>query len=139
MAKVSDCIFCKIIDGTIPSEKIYEDDDVVAMLDISPVTPGHTLVLPRDHAKDFMSTEADVLAKVFPTVQKIAGQVMKGVKADGFSMVVFNGAAAGQEVFHLHIHIIPRKAGDGVRLGWPKTKYGAGEMQKIAEKIRSAT
>ncbi|HUU68452.1 MAG TPA: HIT family protein [Planctomycetota bacterium] len=135
MAK-TDCIFCKIIDGSISSEKIYEDDDVTAILDISPVTPGHTLVIPKTHSKDFMSTEADVLARLVPTVQKIAKQVVKGVKADGFALVVFNGPAAGQDVFHLHIHIIPRKMGDGVRVGWPKAHYEPGQMAKVAEQIR---
>jgi len=134
----TDCIFCKIIDGSIPSEKVYEDDDVTAVLDISPVTPGHTLVLPKKHSKDFLSTEADLLTRLAPTVQKIARQVMAGVKADGFSLVVFNGLAAGQEVFHLHIHIIPRKSGDGVRVGWPKAKYEPGQMATIAEQIRAA-
>ena len=134
----TDCIFCKIIDGMIPSERVYEDDKVVAMLDTNPVTPGHTLVLPRTHTKDFLSTPAAVLADVMPRVHAIAAQVVKGVKADGFMMVVFNGPAAGQEVFHLHVHIIPRKKGDGVRLGWPKTQYADGEMSKVAEKIRAA-
>jgi len=135
MAK-TDCIFCKIIDGSIPSEKVYEDDDVTAILDVSPVTLGHTLVLPKQHSKDFLSTEADVLARLAPTVQKIARQVMAGVNADGFSILVLNGPAAGQEVFHLHVHIIPRKSGDGVRMGWPKAKYEPGQMAKIAEQIR---
>jgi len=134
----TDCIFCKIIDGTIPSEKVYEDDKVVAILDINPVTPGHTLVLPREHSKDFLATPAALLADVMPRVQAIAAQVMKATKADGFAMVVFNGPAAGQEVFHLHVHIIPRKKGDGVRMGWPKTQYADGEMSKLAQKIRAA-
>jgi len=133
-----DCLFCKIIDGSIPSEKVYEDDKVVAILDINPVTPGHTLVLPREHTDDFISTPPALLAEVMPSVHAVAARVMKGVKADGFAVVVFNGRAAGQEVFHLHVHIIPRKKGDGVRLGWPKTHYADGEMAELAEKIRAA-
>ena len=133
-----DCLFCGIIEGAIPSEKIYEDDDVVAILDLYPVRPGHALVMPREHTKDFMSTDAELLARVITKVHKVAGLVMKAMDADGFNLSVFNGRASGQEVFHLHFHIIPRKAGDGVRVGWPKMEYKEGEMAEIARKIRNA-
>ena len=132
-----DCLFCKIIEGSIPSEKVYEDDEVVAVLDIFPVTPGHTVVMLKEHTKDFISTDPDLVARLFTKVHEVAGRVMKAMEADGFSVALFNGVAAGQEVFHLHVHVIPRKSGDGVRVGWPKTKYAEGEMEKAAAKIRA--
>lgn len=137
MAK-DDCLFCKIVAGAIPCEKIYEDDEVVAFLDINPVAPGHTLVVPKAHTRDFMSTGAAAAGRIFKKVHAVAGKVMSGTGADGFALTVFNGASAGQEVLHLHVHIIPRKAGDALRLGWPHARYADGEMKRIAGRIRSA-
>ncbi|NQT18766.1 MAG: HIT family protein [Planctomycetes bacterium] len=132
-----DCLFCRIIAGDLPSEKIYEDDDVVAILDLYPVSPGHALVLPKKHTKDFISTDPELLSRVIAKVHKVAGQVTRAMNADGFNLATFNGRASGQEVFHLHFHIIPRKAGDRVHVGWPKIRYREGEMAKVAERIRN--
>ena len=137
MAK-DDCLFCRIIAGELPSEKIYEDDDVVAILDLHPVRPGHALVIPREHTKDFISTSPELLSRVITKVHKVAGLVADAMNADGFNLAAFNGRASGQEVFHLHFHIIPRKAGDGVRVGWPKMEYREGEMAEVARRIRAA-
>jgi len=134
-----DCIFCKIIEGSIPGEKVYEDDDVVAFLDISPTRKGHTLVVPRQHTKDFASTNAELLARLISGVQKVAAKVVKGMGADGFMLATLNGPAAGQEVFHLHFHVIPRWMNDGALIGFgPKENYREGEMAEVAEKIRGA-
>jgi histidine triad (HIT) family protein len=134
-----ECIFCKIVAGKLPSEKVYEDDDVVAFLDIAPARPGHTLVVPKDHTEDFMHTPPDLLARVMPKVHKVAEMVMQGLDADGLNIAVFNGPVAGQEVFHLHFHIIPRHEGDGMKIGFgPKKPYAEGQMPVVADKIRSA-
>jgi len=134
-----DCIFCKIIDGSIPSEKIYEDSDVVAFLDINPTRPGHALVVPREHTKDFISSDPALLSRAIAGVQKVAGKVMSAMDADGFVLAALNGPAAGQEVFHLHFHVIPRKEGDGALIGFgPKTPYKEGEIAEVADKIRAA-
>ena len=134
-----DCIFCKIIDGSIPSEKVYEDDDVVAFLDINPTCPGHSLVILREHTTDFISTDPALLSRLIAGVHKVAGKVTKAMGADGFMLAALNGPAAGQEVFHLHFHVIPRKRGDGALIGFgPKTPYKEGEMTQVAEKIRAA-
>lgn len=104
-----DCIFCKIISGEIPTNKIYEDDKVLAFLDLRPKAPGHTLVIHKNHTADFMSTSDGILSELMPELKLIAERQMKEVGATGFNLSVNNGASAGQEIFHLHFHIIPRK------------------------------
>ena len=104
-------IFCKIIDGEIPSTKVYEDDDVLAILDISQATKGHTLVMPKKHYQDFLSTPAETMHKVYDVAQRI-GQAMVGVLgAKGVNILTNVGEAAGQSVPHFHVHVIPRYTG----------------------------
>ncbi len=133
---MSDCIFCKIVVGDVPAEKIYEDDKVVAFLDISPITKGHTLIIPKQHYKDILDTPDEVLSDLISAVKKIAPSVKRGVGADGFNLGVNNGAAAGQVVYHLHFHIIPRFEYDNLKM-WEGSSYGEGEMEAIGKKIRS--
>ena len=132
---MSDCIFCKIVTGEIPSEKIYEDGEFVAILDINPVNKGHTLVLPRDHTPDFAQAPERVLDGLLHVAQKISRAVVDGLKADGFNFSTNNGRAAHQTIDHLHFHIVPRFFDDGLK-PWPQTKYEEGEMASVAEKIR---
>ena len=130
-----DCIFCKIIAGEIPSAKIYEDDKVLAFLDINPINPGHTLVIPKAHSGNLSAASEDDLVAVIKAVKKLAPAVIKGVGAQGLNLGVNNGAAAGQIVNHLHFHIMPRFEGDGYQL-WGGKPYKEGEMEEVAEKIR---
>lgn len=132
---MDDCVFCKIIAGTIPSIKVYENDKIFAFLDIMPVNPGHTLVVPRAHHVDLLETPDDVLSDMITRTKKIAAAVMKAVKADGFNLGVNTKPAAGQAVFHTHLHIIPRFAGDGLK-PWPHKKLAPEEMQAVADAIR---
>ncbi|MEI7741551.1 MAG: HIT family protein [bacterium] len=134
---MSDCLFCKIIAGEIPSTKVYEDQDVVAFLDISPVNKGHTLVVPKSHAENFLVVSEDVSAKAFGAAQKVAKAVLAATGAHGFNLHVNNGHVSGQVVDHLHIHIIPRFEGDGLE-HWPKMTYGSGEMWEVGEKIKKS-
>lgn len=133
---MSDCIFCKIISSEIPSSKIYEDENVVAFLDIHPTRPGHTLVAPKTHCDNVLDCHPDTLAKMIIAAQKIAPAVVKAAGADGFNLGVNTGRAAGQIIFHLHMHIIPRHNDDGLR-NWGHGEYGEGEMENMAESIRS--
>jgi histidine triad (HIT) family protein len=133
-----DCVFCRILRGQIPSERVYEDDRVVAFLDISPIAPGHALVVPRHHCVNLLDAPAEVLAAATTAVTKVARGVLKATGGEGFTVVQFNGAAAGQEVMHLHFHIIPRRAGDGVSFAWRQGKYGPGEMAALGAKVRAA-
>lgn len=104
-------IFAKILRGELPCNKVYEDDKVLAFLDIMPRSPGHTLVLPKAPARNILDIGADDLSHVITTAQKIAKAAIKAFSADGITVQQFNEGAGGQVVFHLHLHVIPRKAG----------------------------
>jgi histidine triad (HIT) family protein len=104
-------IFAKILRGELPCHKVYEDDKVLAFLDIMPRAPGHTLVLPKAPARNLLDAKPDDLAAVAVAAQKIANAAMKVFSADGITIQQFNEGAGGQVVFHLHVHVIPRKAG----------------------------
>ena len=131
---MDDCIFCKIIAGELPCAKVYEDEHTLAFLDIHPVRPGHTLIVPKTHGQDFLDCDPAVFRDMMQATQKVARAVVKATGAEGFNLGVNNGRAAGQVIFHLHLHVIPRSPGDGLSL-WPSHDYQEGEMQEIAGKI----
>lgn len=131
-----DCVFCKIITGEVPSAKVYENDNVLAFLDINPVNPGHTLIIPKDHFENLSATPEDVLQELVVTSKKVAAAVLKAAGSGGFNLTVNNGAEAGQVVPHTHFHVIPRFNGDGHRL-WAGKAYAAGEMEEMKEKIKN--
>lgn len=133
---MSDCIFCKIISGDIQSVKVYEDAEFTAFLDINPVQPGHTLVVPKAHFARFDDTPSEVIAKLYQVVHKVAPAVAKAVDAEGFNASLNNGLAAGQEVFHTHVHIIPRYIKDGL-VAWPRY-MGENKLEQVGQKIRAA-
>lgn len=132
---MTDCIFCNIVSGELPSTTIYEDEHSFAFLDIFPVNKGHTLVVSKKHYADFSQTDADTLARIMQATQRVARAVYTGTGADGFNISTNNGAAAGQVIFHIHWHIIPRFSGDGLKL-WPEGTYGEGEAERIGGQIR---
>ncbi len=134
---MGDCIFCKIVRGEVPSNKVYEDQDTIAFLDIRPNNPGHSLVIPKKHSENLYDMDDHALAAVMRSAQKVAIAVKKAVNADGINLAMNNESAAGQVVFHPHLHVIPRFAEDGYR-HWPQKAYQAGEAEAIAEKIRAA-
>ena len=133
---VQDCIFCRIVSGRIPSVKIYEDEIVVAFLDIGPISDGHALVMPRQHFEKVHSCPPELLGQVWARLGKIAGAIALATDADGYNILCNNGRAAGQVVDHLHFHIVPRKSGDGVFTQWPSYKYRPGQIEIIADRIR---
>lgn len=135
---MDDCVFCKMVVGEIPVTKIYEDPSVLAFLDIGPVSDGHTLVIPKQHYATVDQCDPEVLAAVGAVLGKIAGAVVKAMGAQGYNVLCNNGKVAGQVVEHVHFHIIPRTAGDGVFTQWPAYKYPEGGMQEIAEKISTS-
>ena len=108
---MNDCIFCKIIKGEIPCFKIFEDDHAFAFLDINPIERGHTLVIPKFHAKELFFLPPEELAGVMPAIQRTATLLKKKLGCDGLALSQLNGEAAGQTVFHVHFHLIPRYAG----------------------------
>ncbi len=133
---MTDCIFCKIVRGEIPSYKIYEDANVFAFLDIHPVNTGHTLVIPKRHAKNIFDIPAADWVAVQDTVRTLAGKIEKAVSADGINIAMNNREHAGQVVDHAHVHIIPRFKGDNLRL-FPGHPYKDGEADAVLEQIRA--
>lgn len=105
---MSDCIFCKIVAGEIPASKVYEDDHVLAFLDITQVTKGHTLVIPKKHYRNVLEMDAEVAGQVFTVIPALARQLKEKLGASGLNIVNNNEEAAGQTVFHTHIHLLPR-------------------------------
>jgi len=130
-----DCIFCKIAAGQIPCTKIYEDDVVLAFLDIGPVSDGHTLVTPKEHFEKLDHCPAEVLSRISNCLGRICKAVTEAVGAEGYNVLCNNGRAAGQLVGHVHFHIIPRNSGDGVFDRWPAYEYQKGRAEEIAKKI----
>ena len=132
-----DCIFCKIISGDIPSEKVYEDEKTLAFLDINPVQSGHTLVIPKEHFRNVFDITNTAWEEMMETVRKVAGGVKIATNADAVNIMLNNEPASGQLVYHAHAHVIPRFSGDGLKL-WPQHPYPEGEAKKVGEKIREA-
>ncbi|NMC51322.1 HIT family protein [Candidatus Kuenenbacteria bacterium] len=132
-----ECIFCKIIKGEIPSDKIYEDDLVLVFLDISPINKGHALAVPKEHYENLLETPEELAGKMMAVVKKVAKAIKIITNAEGINIGINNGLAAGQSVFHAHIHVIPRYLNDGYKLWGSDKIYGPGESQILAEKIKS--
>ena len=133
-----DCIFCQIIEDKIPAEKVHDDDDVVAFLDINPVAPGHTLILPKKHHETLLDMPAELMQKVSAVSQKIAAAVKKATEAEGFNYLANNHKCAGQAIPHAHIHIIPRAERDGLGYRWKTGSYPAGRAETLRNDIRDA-
>lgn len=131
----TDCIFDKIISKEIPASIVYEDEDVIAFLDISPTTKGHTLVVPKAHVRTIFDIDAQLLAATMLAVQSVASAVKRATGADGINIIMNNEPAAGQEVFHAHIHVIPRFENDNALLPPKHVSYADGEMESIRASI----
>ena len=130
-----DCVFCKIVSGHIPSAKVYEDENVLAFLDIGPIAKGHLLVIPKQHFATVDSCDSKVLADVAMVLPRIAKAVKEAMNVKDYNILCNNGKLAGQVVEHLHFHIIPRTLGDAIRWNWPVSKYPMNEVENLAKKI----
>lgn len=131
----NDCIFCAIAAGEIPSFKVYEDDLVLAYLDINPCSKGHTLVIPKAHTEGLLDTSDETLAAIVARVKKVAAHLKTALPCEGFTIAQNNGAVAGQTVMHVHFHIVPRYSGDNPSV-FDHREGDMGELAKLAEKIR---
>ena len=131
---MDDCIFCKIISGDIPSVKVYEDADFIAFEGLMPANKGHTIIIPREHSTDITEMNEELGNKTLKVVQKIGKACMKGLEAQGFNIIINTKPAAGQTIFHTHIHIIPRYEGDGLK-HWKEHEVAEEERVLAAEKI----
>ncbi|HOZ36540.1 MAG TPA: HIT family protein [bacterium] len=133
---MSDCIFCKIINGEIPADKVYEDEKIIAFLDISPINKGHVLVVPKEHFENLLETPDELISKIMIIAKRLGLAIKKATDAEGINIGINNGAGAGQVVFHTHIHVIPRFINDGYKLWGSNKKYELGEGDGLAQKIR---
>src|SRR5215212_8135673 len=131
-------IFSKIVSGEIPALKIYEDQSTLAFMDISPASRGHTLVISKDEHADVYDIPPETLAAVAQTVQRVARGLRAALHPDGINIIQNNGAAAGQTVFHYHVHIIPRWEGDGAVQLWQPGSADQAELRALAEQISAA-
>lgn len=129
------CIFCKLASGEFPSATVYEDDLFRAILDISPAAKGHTLLLPKTHAVNLFELDELEVSKALLVAKKLAAALVKTLQCDGINILQNNGTAAGQSVFHFHIHLIPRYEEDGVTIPWKSLSYSDGEASELANKI----
>jgi histidine triad (HIT) family protein len=136
------CVFCRIVAGEAPASFVYEDETVVAFVDTTPVNAGHTLVIPRRHAEHLADMRAEEAAPIWEAARKVAaGLRASGLRCDGVNFHLADGAAAGQEVMHVHLHVIPRWRNDGVGLRRPPgfgTKPPRSELEVIAKAIRAS-
>jgi histidine triad (HIT) family protein len=132
-----DCIFCRIVAGELPSQRVYEDERTVAIMDINPAARGHVLVLPRTHARDLHEIDDEDLAACARTAKRIAGRARDRLGADGVTVMQSNGAAAWQTVFHYHVHVIPRDDGDPLVLPWRPAPGDAAEIEQTAAALAS--
>ena len=134
---MSTCIFCKISAKEIPATVVYEDEQVMVFMDIGPIIKGHVLVIPKKHYDPVTATPDDILAKLHITAKRIAEAQMNVLGADGVNIMQNNGKASGQEVPHIHVHVIPRFDDDGHHWNWNAKKYeNFDEMNGLADKLR---
>lgn len=132
------CVFCEILAGRLPSSRVYEDDLVIAFTDIRPLTPGHLLVIPREHAGCLDELDEDLGARVFTVASRLARALRQSGFCAGTDMFLADGALAGQEVFHVHLHVIPRYPGDGFRLKARARTPDRDALDATAGRIRQA-
>ena len=129
--KKDDCIFCKLANGVIPTNSLYEDDVVKVIFDAGPASLGHVLILPKEHFDNVYSLDDDSAAHIFQVAVKVAKALKEGLNLEGLNIVQNNGEIAGQTVFHFHMHIIPRYKGDTVNVGWKPGEVTDEEIEKI--------
>ncbi|MBI5778994.1 MAG: HIT family protein [Planctomycetes bacterium] len=132
----SDCIFCKIVDGKIPSTKLFEDDSAIAILDINPITFGHSLYIAKEHYATLLDVPEGKLPGIIKNLQKVVSALLKATGCEGFNIIQNNQRCAGQLVPHLHFHLIPRRPNDPIHFNWQIGTYQNEESQKLAEEIR---
>lgn len=134
---MSDCVFCNIVDGQIPSAKVHEDGLTLAFMDIGEVNPGHVLVAVKPHVENIFGLDDTLAAAVFQTAARVARAVKKAYSPEGVTLYQANGSAAGQTVYHFHLHLVPRYDKDGMRLIWPAKNPPREQLEANAAKLRA--
>lgn len=134
---MDNCIFCKIVAGTIPASIVYQDALTIAFMDIGAVNPGHVLVAAKPHVENVFGLDDELAAAVFRTTARVARAVREAFALEGMNLFQANGPVAGQTVFHFHVHVLPRRAGDGMELVWPVKNPPREELAANAERLRA--
>lgn len=133
------CVFCRIVSGRLPSERVLDTPDVLAFLDIGPIVKGHVLVIPKAHFPTLPEMPPETWGRVAAAARQVAGGLLRGLQADGVNVFQANGASAGQVVPHVHVHVIPRFDNDGHHWNWASCSYvEPGEAARFGERIRAA-
>lgn len=135
--KEENCIFCKLAFGDIPTNTVYEDEYLRAIMDAAPANKGHIIIIPKSHAKDIFELEDIYVEKAFILAKKIAIALKSFLNCDGINILQNNGESAGQTVFHFHVHIIPRYKNDNCKITWTQCSYEDGEIAEIAKNINT--
>lgn len=133
---MTDCLFCKIINGEIPSTKVYEDDYCYAFMDIMPLSKGHTLLIPKTHVANIFEMTEDIAKNLYAAAPKVANAIKAAFNPEGMNTLNNNGAAAGQTVFHYHLHFIPRYDDEGLQMTWETKQYSSEELNELANIIK---
>ncbi|MFQ6024243.1 MAG: HIT family protein [Acidiferrobacterales bacterium] len=131
-----ECIFCKIVAGEIPCFKLYEDDQTIAFMDINPGNEGHALVISKEHWEDVYAIPPDLIASTVKTVKKVAEAVNQTLAPDGINLVQANGKGAAQSIFHFHMHILPRKIGDELKMNWGLRPGDMDAVKAVFERVK---
>jgi len=134
---MSECVFCRIVNGQIPSAKVHEDELTLAFMDIGEVNPGHVLVAVKPHVENIFSLDDTLAAAVFQTAARVARAVKKAYSPEGVTLYQANGPAAGQTVFHFHLHLVPRYDKDGMHFTWPAKNPPREQLEANAAKLRA--
>lgn len=133
--KKDNCIFCKIANGEIPSNTVYEDKNFRVILDLGPATRGHALLIPKEHADNLHELPEELAAEVLPAAKKVAAAMRKKLQCDGLNLVQNNGETAGQTVMHFHLHMIPRYENDGQQINWTPGKPSQEELEATMKQL----
>ncbi len=134
--KKDDCIFCKLANGDIPTRSIYEDEEFNVILDVSPATKGHALILPKDHAANLYELPDETAAKILVLAKKLITSMTEKLNCQGFNVIQNNGEAAGQTVLHFHMHLIPRYEGDGQNMLWEPQTFSDETLDEIRDTLK---
>ena len=130
------CIFCAIVDGVIPAAKVYEDDQILAFMDINPANPGHLLVIPKRHYRNIFDIDVEMAGKIMRVGTRLASVVKTALNPDGLNLLQSSESAAFQTVFHFHLHLIPRWEDDSLVLPWQPQQGDINQIAEVADKIR---
>lgn len=137
MERDADCIFCKIVAGELPCFKLHEDQDTLAFMDINPLNEGHALVISKGHHVNLFETPDEVLAAVAAVVKRVARAIQEALAPDGLNVLQANGPAAGQSVYHYHVHVLPRRTGDDAKINWGLRPGDMARVEELAARLRA--